>query len=68
MNLWMNVTKVNKFVFFIVLKRLFNEGNKKHFSRVLELEIGWFRYGISPAFLPNFHACFYNYRNMENVF
>ncbi len=46
------VIKINKFVFFIVFKRLFNKGNRKHFPcsyRVIEtlvevwekLEIAW---------------------------
>jgi hypothetical protein len=31
----MNVIKINKFIFFIVFKRLFNiKGNRKHFFRV----------------------------------
>jgi hypothetical protein len=27
----MNAIKINKFIFFIVFKRLFNKGNRKHF-------------------------------------
>ena len=27
----MNVIKISKFIFFIVFKRLFNKGNRKHF-------------------------------------
>jgi hypothetical protein len=30
----MKAIKINKFIFFIVFKRLFNEGNRKHFFRV----------------------------------
>jgi hypothetical protein len=33
-NLWMNVVKINKFILFIVFKRLFNKRNRKHFFRV----------------------------------
>ena len=28
------VIKINNFIFFIVFKRLFNKGNRKHFFRV----------------------------------
>ncbi len=39
----MNVIKINKFIFFIVFKRLFNKGNRKHFFRVpIELNRGDF--------------------------
>ncbi len=30
----MNVITINKVIFFIVFKRLFNKGNRKHFFRV----------------------------------
>jgi hypothetical protein len=34
----MKAIKINKFIFSIVLKRLFNKGNRKHFFRVPIIE------------------------------
>jgi hypothetical protein len=33
-DIWMNVIKISKFIFFIVFKKIFNKGNRKHFPRV----------------------------------
>jgi hypothetical protein len=46
----MNVIKINIFIFFIVFKRLFNEGNRKHFFRV-SIELLALRAGVRTQFL-----------------
>ena len=45
----MNVIKMNKFIFFVVLKSLITKGN---FARE-------YIHTISYLFFPNFHKCFY---------
>ena len=62
----MKVIKINKLIFFILFKRLFNKGNRKHFFRVPiefietlvevweKLQIGWKHSHFLLVFPRNF--------------
>ena len=78
----MKAIKINKFIFSIVFKRLFNKGNGKHPIKFIEtlvkvwekLEIAWKHshfvlvFPRNFSFLPNFHACFYNSIETRKMF